>query len=82
MYDNINQVQMQSYQFAQCSGTDSVTVCIALLNSDDVPTMTSISISQILVLPDITGVIVLDRHFLVFSLPTSVPTLYHGFTHA
>ena len=44
--------------FAQCSGNSvisSCTVCITFLNSEDVPTM-SISISQILVLPDITDV--------------------------
>ena len=49
--------------FAQCSGNSvisSCTVCITLLNSEDVPTMRSISISQILVLPDITDVIVLS----------------------
>ena len=49
--------------FAQCSGrsvVSSCTVCIILLNSEDVPIMSSISISQILVLPDITDVIVLS----------------------
>ena len=49
--------------FAQCSGSSvvsSCTVCIMLLNSEDVPIMRSISISQILVLPDITDVIVLS----------------------
>ena len=46
--------------FAQCSGDgvmSSCTVCITLLNSEDVPTMWSLSISQIVVLPDITDVI-------------------------
>ena len=49
--------------FAQCSGNSvvsSYTVCTTLLNSEDVPTMRSISISQIVVLPDITDVIVLS----------------------
>ena len=49
--------------FAQCSGNSvirSCIGCITLLNSEDVPTMRSISISQILVLPDITDVIVLS----------------------
>ena len=45
--------------FAQCSGNSvisSCTVCITLLNSEDVRTMRSISISQILVHPHITDV--------------------------
>ena len=49
--------------FAQCSGNsviNSCTVCITLLNSEDVPWMRSISISQILVLPDITDVKMLN----------------------
>ena len=49
--------------FAQCSGNSvisSCTVCITLLNSEDVPTMSNISVSQILVLPDITVVKVLS----------------------
>ena len=69
--------------FARCSGNSvisSYTVCTTLLNSEDVPTMRSISISQIVVLPDITDVIVLSISQF-FSLPTSVPTLHRGFTH-
>ena len=52
-----------SSMFVQCSGNSvisSCTVCITLLNSEDVPTMRSISISQILVLPDINDVNVLS----------------------
>ena len=70
--------------FAQCSGNSvisSCTVCITSLNSEDVPTMRSISISQILALPDITDVKVLSvsqfllspRQFPVFT--TVSPTL-------
>ena len=70
--------------FAQCSGNSvisSCTVCITSLNSEDVPTMRSISISQILALPDITDVKVLSvSQFLLsprqFPLFTTVsPTL-------
>ena len=71
--------------FVQCSGNSvisSCTVCITLLNSEGIPTMRSISISQILVLPDITDVIVLSisqfflcpRQFLRFT--TVSPTLH------
>ena len=69
--------------FAQWSGNSvisSCTVCITLMNSEDVQAMKSISISQILVLPDITVIVLSISQF--FSLPTSVPTLHHGFTHA
>ena len=49
--------------FAQCSGNSvisSCTVYITLLNSVDVPTMRSILISQIVVIPDINDVKVLS----------------------
>ena len=72
--------------FAQCSGNSvisSCTVCITLLNSEDVPTMRSISISQILVLPDITDVNVLSISQLLHcprQLHTS-PRFHPRFTH-
>ena len=71
--------------FAQCSGNSvisSCTICITLLESEDVPTVRSISISQILVLPDITDVKMLSVSQLLLCPCTSVPTLHHGFTHA
>ena len=74
--------------FAQCSGNSvisSCTVCITLLNSEDVPTMRSITISQILVLPDITDVIVLSisQFFLCprqFPRFTTVSPMLHTFS--
>ena len=71
--------------FVQCSGNSVISsciVCITLLNSGDVRTMRSTSISQILVLPDITDVIVLSispfflcpRHFPRF---TTVSPMLH-----
>ena len=71
--------------FSQCSGNSGIrtcTVCITLLNTEDVPTMRSISISQILVLPDTTDVFVLSisqfflcpRQFPCFT--TVSPTLH------
>ena len=42
--------------FGQCTGNGVITscaICITSLNSEDVPTMRNISISQILVFPDI-----------------------------
>ena len=71
--------------FAQCSGNSVIssrTICITLLESEDVPTVRSISISQILVLPDITDVKMLSVSQLLLCPCTSVPTLHHGFTHA
>ena len=77
--------------FAQCShGGNSVissfmyTACITLLNSEDVPTM-SISISQILVISDITDVIVLSiyQFFLrprQFPRSTTVSPTLHTFS--
>ena len=65
----------------------SCTICITLLNSEDVPTLRSVSISQILVLPDITDVNVLSVYQLLLCPPqlprftTASPTL-HTFTTA
>ena len=71
--------------FAQCSGNSvisSCTVCITLLNSEDVPTMRSISISQTLVLPDITDVIVLSisQFFLCPRQFHTLPRFHPRFT--
>ena len=60
--------------FAQCSGNrviSSCTVCITLLNSEDVPTMGSISITQNLVLPDITVIVLSISQF--FLCPHQLP---------
>ena len=71
--------------FAQCSGNSvisSCTVCITLLNSESVPTMRSIPISLILVLPDITDVKVLSVSQLLLcpcQFPRS-PRLHPRFT--
>ena len=71
--------------FAQCSGNSAISscnVCVTLLNSEDVPTVRSISISQILVLPDITDDIVLSI-FSVFSAHVSShasPRFHQPFT--
>ena len=61
------------------------TVCITLLNSEDVPTMSNISVSQILVLPDITDVKVLsDSQLLLcprqFPRFTTVSPALHTFS--
>ena len=68
-------------KFAQCSGNNvisSCTVCITLLNSEDIPTMRSISISQILVLPDITDVIVLSiSHFFAAHVSSHASPRFH-----
>ena len=74
--------------FAQCSGNcviNSCTVCITLLKSEDVPTMRSISISQILVLPDIIDVNVLSISQLLqcqhqFPRFTTVSSMLHTFS--
>ena len=67
------------------SVVSSGTVSITLLNSENVPTMRSIPISQILVLPDITDVKVLSVYQLLLCphqfprFTTVLPTL-HTFT--
>ena len=69
--------------FAQCSGNSiisSCSVCITLLNSEDVPTIRSISISQILVLPDITDVKVLSISQL-FLCPCHFPCFTRFLPH-
>ena len=72
--------------FAQCSGKSvisSCTVCITLLNSEDVTTMSSISIYITNLGSSWYHWMLLCLAFLIFfSLPTSVPTLHHGFIHA
>ena len=72
--------------FSHCSGNSVIrtcTVCITLLNIEDVPTVRSISISQILVLPDTTVIVLSISQFLCprqFPRFTTVSSTLHTFS--
>ena len=72
------------FALAECSGNSvisSCTVCITLLNSENVPTMRRISISQILVLLDITDVLSISQLLHCPHQSHTSPQFHPRFTH-